>query len=142
MRKYIYIAVGGVLGSILRFFIRSININSSSWDFPLNTFIINITGTFILAFVITVALEVLEFDADLRLGMTTGFLGAYTTFSTLCKETAILIGKGSYYSAISYISFSVLIGLAAVYLGIAAARELITKLEKHKNNKNFESEVE
>jgi fluoride exporter len=128
MRKYIYVGAGGVLGSILRFYIKNIHIFHYKGVIPLNTLLINITGSFILALVLTIAYEVRNFDSNIRLGITTGFIGAYTTFSTMCKETVTLIGSGYYYSALFYITISTVLGLGVVYFGTIIAREAVSKL--------------
>lgn len=130
MRKYIFISIGGILGAISRYLIKEIHIYNYHENIPLNTLIINITGSFILALILTIAFEIWEFDSDIRLGIATGFLGAYTTFSTLCKETVGLIHEGFYFSAVSYLIVSTMLGLAAVYLGIILAREVVSKLVK------------
>jgi CrcB protein len=86
-----------------------------------------------------------EFDTSLRLGIATGFLGAFTTFSTLCKETVSLIHQGDYFSAVSYITVSTMLGLAAVYFGIVLAREAVAKLvRKYKEEfvENIDEEIE
>lgn len=80
-----------------------------------------------LALLLTLALEIFEIDESIRLGIATGFLGGYTTFSTLCKETVTLLVSGYYFSAITYLTMSTVLGLAAVYLGIVVAREVIAK---------------
>ncbi len=128
MRKYIYIMVGGMLGAVLRFTIKNIHILNVQESFPLNTLLTNITGSFILALFLTVAFEVSDFDADIRLGIATGFLGAYTTFSTLCKEIVVLIISGKTFLAIIYMILSVTLGLAAAYFGNVLARVTISKL--------------
>ncbi|MDP4089233.1 MAG: fluoride efflux transporter CrcB [Bacillota bacterium] len=132
MRKYIFIGTGGTAGAILRYVIKNMRIYHYREQIPINTLIINLSGSFLLALILTVAFEVWELDAEIRLGIATGFLGAYTTFSTLCKETVSLFNQGMYYSAVSYIGFSTMLGLFFVYLGSVAARELIPKLIKDK----------
>lgn len=127
MRKYIFIGTGGFLGAILRFWIKTIPLQNYKELIPLNTLFINITGSFILALITTAALEVFKMNADIRLGICTGFLGAYTTFSTLCKEGSELINKGYYFSSLSYIVNSVTLGLAAAFFGVVVAREVIQK---------------
>lgn len=121
-------AVGGFLGADARFFLKSIQILDYNGSFPLNTMLINILGCFLLAAILTLAFEIMEFDADIRLGVATGFLGAFTTFSTLCKETADLLATGHYASAFSYVALSTLLGLLSAYLGTVAARETILKI--------------
>lgn len=127
MRKYIYIGCGSFIGAVLRYLIKGIQIYNYHENVPLNTLFINILGAFIMAFILTIAFEVWTFDSDIRLGVTTGFLGAFTTFSTLCKETVGLMQNGDYFSAISYMTVSVMLGLGAAYLGIVVAREVGSK---------------
>ncbi|MCB2294567.1 fluoride efflux transporter CrcB [Clostridium algoriphilum] len=133
MRKYIFIAVGGMLGAILRYVIKNIHINNYKEAIPINTLFINVSGSLLLALILTIAFEVFEFDADIRLGIATGFFGAYTTFSTLCKETVNLMTQGDYYSAVSYIGFSVMLGLAASYFGVVLAREVVSMFKTERN---------
>ena len=134
MRKYIFIALGGILGAVLRYIIR--NMHMYKGVFPLNTLIINIIGSFILALILTLAFEVMDFDSDIRLGIATGFLGAFTTFSTMIKETVVLINSGYYYSAISYLVISTILGLVSAYFGIIIAREVISKMVNRQNIKD------
>ncbi|WP_298843870.1 fluoride efflux transporter CrcB [Clostridium sp.] len=134
MRKYIFIAIGGMLGAILRYFIKNIHIYHYKEVIPINTLLINISGTFLLSLILTVAYEIYVIDADIRLGIATGFLGAFTTFSTLCKETVNLMKQGDYYSSISYIGFSAMFGLAAAYFGVIVAREVVSIFISNKNS--------
>lgn len=144
MRKYIFISIGGILGAISRYLIKGIQIYHYHENVPINTLLINISGSFIMALILTVAFEVWDFDTNIRLGITTGFLGAYTTFSTLSKETVELMKEGYYFSAISYIAVSTMAGIAAAYFGIVLAREVVSKLiKKYKEeSEEIEGEVE
>ena len=130
MRKYIFIGIGAFFGAIARYLIKSIHLFSYDAVFPLCTFCINITGSFLLAFILTIAFEVWAFDSDIRLGITTGFLGAYTTFSTFCKETVILLNNAEYVFAFLYMILSVLIGLLVAYLGVILARKIEVDFSK------------
>ena len=134
MRKYIFIAIGGMLGAILRYFIKGIHISHYEGIMPINTFLINISGSFLLALILTISFEIYEVDADLRLGIATGLLGAYTTFSTLCKETVNLISQGYYFSSLSYIGFSTIFGLVAAYIGVIIARKAVSKFVHHQSD--------
>jgi CrcB protein len=125
MRKYIYIGIGGFLGAISRHLIQSIPVSG----IPLNTLMINLSGSLLIAILLTFSLEIREFDSDVKLGITTGFLGAYTTFSTLCKETVGLFQNGNYFSAIFYMTISALLGLLMAYFGIVIARKIGYKLK-------------
>ncbi|WP_333860579.1 fluoride efflux transporter CrcB [Clostridium sp.] len=142
MRKYIFISIGGMLGAILRYVIRNTPISYYHGNIPINTLIINITGSFILALILTMAYEILEFDVDIRLGIATGFIGSYTTFSTLCKEFTTLFFEGDYFSAIFYVIISLILGIIAVYCGIVFARKIIVKLIKKKEKSMSKSGVQ
>ena len=134
MRKYIFIAIGGMLGAILRYFIKGIHIYHYEGIMPINTFLINILGSFLLALILTISFEIYEVDADLKLGIATGLLGAYTTFSTLCKETVNLMSQGYYYSSLSYIGFSTIFGLSTAYFGVLLARKVVSKFVHHQSD--------
>ncbi|MDP4092522.1 MAG: fluoride efflux transporter CrcB [Bacillota bacterium] len=138
MKKYFYISIGGALGAICRFLLEGVHIYSYTGNIPLNTLIINVSGSFILALILTLALEIWNFDANIRLGISTGFLGAYTTFSTLCKETVKLLSNGDDFSAVSYITISAVLGLAAAYLGVVLSREVLSKLFHEQKEKDSE----
>ena len=143
MRKYTFIAIGGMLGAVLRYVTKNIHIASYKEIIPINTLMINVSGTFLLALILTLSFEKFELDADIKLGIATGFLGAYTTFSSLCKETVSLMKQGHYYSSISYVGFSVMIGLAAAYFGVVLAREVVSKfINRHNDCNNVEPEEE
>lgn len=128
----------------MRYLIRGVRIYGYHENIPLGTLLINVSGAFVMACVLTVAFEVWSFDSDVRLGVTTGFLGAFTTFSALCKETVGLIQNGDYFSAISYMTVSVVLGLGAAYFGAVVAREIGSRIlrKKEKADGSMENESE
>lgn len=117
MRKYIFIGLGSFVGAISRYLIKGVILCGGIGVFPLNTLIINISGAFVMAIIMTAAACRRNFSENLRLGLTTGFLGAYTTFSTLCKETVLLFTGGHADIALLYVFLSVILGLGTAYLG-------------------------
>lgn len=121
------------MGAISRYLIQAIQIVGYHNGIPLNTLLINLTGSFLIAFLFTVAMEVRELDSDIRLGITTGYLGGFTTFSTLCKETVALMQSGNYFTALSYSILSILIGLGLAYFGVIIARGIGVKVKKTHN---------
>lgn len=130
MRKYLYIGMGGFLGAVLRFALARVQIFDYHGNIPLNTLFINISGCLLLAFLLASASSFLEMDPEIKVGVSTGLLGAYTTFSTLCKELARLMENGLYTDFLLYITLTVLLGFAAAYSGFAAARVLQAFLER------------
>lgn len=137
MQKYIYIGCGSFIGAVLRYLIKGIQIYNYHENVPLNTLFINVIGAFVMAFILTAAFEVWPtFNPDIRLGTTTGLLGAFTTFSTLCKETVALIQNGDYFSAVSYVTVSTMLGFGFAYFGIVAARKIGFKKNLKKPSSN------
>ncbi|MPN30267.1 putative fluoride ion transporter CrcB [bioreactor metagenome] len=87
------------------------------------------------------ALSVREFDPDIKLGLTVGFLGAFTTFSALCRETVDLLGRGDYFFALAYMILSVVLGLLGAYAGISLIRgmfkeTLLQRKERPESDEN------
>lgn len=142
MKKYIFIGIGGFLGAICRVLIENIHIYHYKELIPLNTLIINVSGSFLLALLLTIALEIWEIDESIRLGIATGFLGGYTTFSTLCKEGISLFSRGDYFSGLTYVTMSTVLGLVGIYFGIVVAREVIAKVIKGKNTDDNDADAD
>lgn len=134
MRKYIYIGIGGFLGAVLRYLIKSIRIENFHGEFPLNTLAVNLAGCFWLAILLTLTLEMLKLSSDVRIGISTGLIGAFTTFSALCKEISMLASQGYYFTAVAYALISIVAGLVFTYLGYYLARRMIA-CQKVKSDK-------
>lgn len=125
MRRYIYIGIGGAAGAISRYALKTLEVFHITDRFYLNTLAINITGCFVLAFFLRLAFEILDIDPDLRLGVTTGFIGAFTTFSTFCRDTVNLLFNGDMLFSFINILLSLTAGFAAIYIGDMSAKKLI-----------------
>lgn len=122
MTRVLVVALGGALGALARY--GATLMVGVLWkrDFPLATLLINVTGSFILGFFATFAVERASLDALWRLLVITGFLGAYTTFSTFEYETQRLGESGAVWLGALNLVASVAAGFAAVQLGILLAR--------------------
>lgn len=122
-RVPIAIGFGAVAGALSRYYITLWFANRFSTAFPYATFFINITGCFAMGFFITLVSErVMIIPLEVRLMVTTGFLGAYTTFSTYGLETNALWRDRSYSVATFYWAGSAILGVIAVQLGVILAR--------------------
>ena len=124
LMPYLAIAAGGVLGANARYALGLYIADKLGTSFPYGTFIINVTGSLVIGFFLTFISERVALSPLWRLFFATGFLGAYTTFSTYSYETATLIRDGAYTSALVYCLGSVVVGLVGVIAGIAAAERL------------------
>src|SRR5438105_279640 len=92
--------------------------------FPSETFVIYITGSFIIAFFLTLVTERIPINPHLRLAVAVGFVGAYTTFSTFEYETARLVEDKDFLYGFLYVVLSFAVGFGAVWAGIIAARKV------------------
>jgi CrcB protein len=93
--------------------------------FPVGTLIVNISGSLLLGFLWRYALGTDAISPEVRALLTTGFCGGYTTFSTFTYETLLLFEDGQAVRAGVYAISSVLLSLAAVWLGVSGARALL-----------------
>lgn len=124
MQNLIAVAVGGALGALSRYGLGLWISNKWNHGFPLHTFIINITGAFLLGFINIILLERYAFNPIWRIGIGVGFLGAFTTFSTFGYEVFTLIQEGNIYTAMLYTVLSILVGFTGVAIGIGLARSI------------------
>jgi len=124
LTRYLAVAAGGAIGACLRFYLGSSALGRLAAPFPTATFVINITGSFIIGFFLTLVTERISISPHLRLAVAVGFVGAYTTFSTFEYETAKLVEEKGYLLAFLNIVLSFIIGFGAVWLGIIAARKV------------------
>ncbi len=117
------IAAGGALGAPARYEVAQL-VTVAPGGFPWATFSTNLSGAFVLGFFLTFVIERLPPTRFLRPFFAVGFLGSYTTFSTLAVETVLLVKNGHVALGIGYTLASVSAGLALAYLGIVLARSL------------------
>lgn len=121
--SYLAVAVGGFLGAIARFAMGQwFAYPVQSTGFPWGTLIINLLGCFVLSLFLTVTLDLLVISPFLRLGISTGFLGAFTTFSTFTLETVQLLQTHLFWYAGLYLFASIFLCLAMSAFGFIVAR--------------------
>ena len=125
MRLLAFIGVGSAIGGMARFLLTGAIQQRAASVFPIGTLVVNISGSLLLGFLLRYALAAPGISADVRALLTTGFCGGYTTFSTYSFETATLLEEGDYRRAALYAGVSVVLALAGIFLGFAAARELL-----------------
>jgi CrcB protein len=118
------ITVAGALGALARYGLEGLVSRRLSGAFPWGTFVVNITGAFLLGLLFTYFSERSLLDPWLRSTITIGFLGAYTTFSTFSLESYRLLSDGAVGLAAANALGSVAAGLTAVYLGVVVGRAL------------------
>lgn len=119
------VGLGGFVGAVARYLVGGWVQQRWGTAFPYGTFVINVSGSFILGLFATLALR-FAWGEPWRLLIAIGFVGAYTTFSTFEYETLRLIAEGNRYGAAAVnLLGSVIAGFAAAYLGVVTARLLM-----------------
>ncbi len=117
MQKYLFIAAGGALGSIARYWVGSTIGSRMGTRFPYGTFVINLTACIIIGFSLTYLGKRVELNPAWRFLIPIGFVGAYSTFSTYEWETLSSLRSGAFALAALYAVGSLVLGLAAVWAG-------------------------
>ena len=120
MWQILYIGIGGFLGSIFRFWVSKYA-NPIFAPFPLGTLIVNVTGSFLIAFISYSVLFGKSVPSDLRSFSTVGFIGAYTTMSTFAFESFRFMELKDYAMFGLNLLANVILCLIAIYLGRQAA---------------------
>ena len=124
---YLLVGAGGFIGANARFVVARLVGILFETRFPLGTFVINVSGSFLLGVLGTiVAQKVMPNSEAMRLALGVGFLGAFTTFSTFEFETHALFDDGSWLTATTNMFASLFVGLLAVRAGIVIAKTWLT----------------
>ena len=124
MDKVLWISLGAVLGANLRYWVGDWAAQRFGSGFPYGTLLINLTGSFLLGLIISMSMENFIIDPRLRLLLTVGFLGSYTTFSTYAYESIALISQGQWGLGLFNLIGSSLLGALFAILGIWLGKAL------------------
>lgn len=122
MQKYLFIAIGGSLGAITRYWVESAVADRMGTKFPYGTFVINITACFTIGFSLIFLGRRTDLNPAWRFLIPVGFIGAYSTFSTFEWETFSTLQTGAFFSAALYVALSFILGLTAVWCGVLLGR--------------------
>ena len=119
--KIIAVGIGGFVGAILRSLISDVipQVNG----FPLATLLINLFGSFLLAYILTAGVKKWQLHPTVILGVGTGLIGSFTTFSTFSVETLHLIENHAYILAAIYILLSLVGGFTLSFIGFLVAKK-------------------
>jgi len=125
IKQIALVALGGSAGSVLRYLTSLWVTKQFPCTFPVGTFIVNITGCFTIGFLLGLSIFQNLQNNELKLLLTVGFCGGYTTFSTFSSESLHLLESGNYWTLGLYITGSVIFGLTAVWGGNMLAKMII-----------------
>ena len=124
MKMILFIACGGALGAVMRYG-ASLGVYSLlGRGFPYGTMFVNVSGSLLMGLLSIVMLERFNIGPEWRAAILVGLLGSFTTFSTFSIETLNLMEQGDMMRAFANIALSVIVCLAAVWIGISLGRQL------------------
>lgn len=122
--KIFSIAVGGAFGAAARYLINASPLANLFEKFPAPTFFINISGSFLIGFLLVIFTDRFPANENLRAAITVGFLGAFTTFSTFELEIFELLRERNFATAFVYFFLSATIGFVAVAVGVWLGKKI------------------
>lgn len=122
--KMAWLALAGACGTVSRFAVYELAAKSRAAHLPIGTLAVNILGSFFFGFVYAVAQSKLNMSSETRAILLTGFLGAFTTFSTFAFETARMLKSAQWLMALGNVTGQVFLGLLALVAGVLAGRML------------------
>ncbi len=122
MKEILIVGIGGGIGSIVRLLSQRGIQRMVEISFPLGTFFINIIGSFIIGVVYALSERGNFLTPEIRLFLTVGFCGGFTTFSTFSYDNFNMISEKLWQSLLLNVGGSLFFGILAVYLGVAAVR--------------------
>ena len=116
-----YVAAGSAAGGVARFLLTTAIQQRIATSFPMGTLAVNVTGSIALGFVMRYALGSPGLTPEMRVMLTTGFLGGYTTFSAFSYEAIALLERGEHGKAATYVLASVGLALVGTVVGMMLA---------------------
>jgi fluoride exporter len=125
MNRFLWICLGGAVGTGARYIVAGWAITLLGPSFPFGTLCINVLGSFAISLVMHLALSANLIAPTLRLTLTTGLLGGFTTYSTFNYETLAYLREGNWAVGIANVASTVVLCLAAGLAGLAFARALV-----------------
>jgi fluoride exporter len=124
-RLLLAVALGSGLGGVARVVLGNAVQARAAGAFPLGTFVVNVSGSVALGFLMRYTMASPTMSTEMRVMLTTGFCGGYTTFSTFSYETLTLIEAGDYRRASLYAAASVVLAIIATLVGVWIAGEML-----------------
>jgi len=121
-RNILFVAIGGMLGSVLRYLLSTLMVGLLPYPFPFGTFVVNLIGCFVMGATVSYAERSLWFNQEWRIFITVGLCGGFTTFSAFALENITLLLDKNYLAFAAYVFASVVLGTGAALAGFLLVR--------------------
>jgi CrcB protein len=126
VERVVLVAIGGGVGSVLRYLTSGVAARWLGLDFPYGTLIVNVTGSFLIGLVQALAQEAAVLPEPARLFLSVGILGGFTTYSAFSYETVRLVELDAFGRALANVVITTLVCLGVCALGLAAGRYVVS----------------
>ena len=121
--KILSVAAGGAAGAVARYLINISPLSAVFEKFPLPTFVINVSGLFLIGFLLIFLTDKWDVGDNLRMAVIVGFLGAFTTFSTFSLDIAVLWERGAVALCALYVALSLAVSVGTLFFGLWLMRQ-------------------
>jgi CrcB protein len=125
MQNILLAAVGGAIGSVLRYLV---GVFSTRWfgpSFPWGTLTVNVVGAFVIGLMVEMIARRFNASPELRVFIVTGIIGGFTTWSSFTLDTMVLFERGATTAAFAYVVGSLVVSFAAIFAGLALGRAML-----------------
>ncbi len=124
MTNILLAALGGAIGSVLRYLVGVFTVRWFGPSFPWGTLSVNIVGSFIIGLTVEMIARRFNASMELRVFIVTGIIGGFTTWSSFSLDTMVLFERGAFAAAAAYVIGSLVVSFAAVFAGLALGRAM------------------
>jgi len=124
MTNILLAALGGAIGSVLRYLVGVFTVRWFGPSFPWGTLTVNIVGSFIIGLTVEMIARRFNASMELRVFIVTGIIGGFTTWSSFSLDTMVLFERGAIAAAAAYVIGSLVVSFAAVFAGLALGRAM------------------
>ena len=125
MTSVLYAALGGAIGASLRYGVNVTSLKLFGANFPWGTMFVNVVGSFVMGLLVALMAQAWSTSQDMRIFLTTGVLGGFTTFSAFSLDFAALWERKEHGLALAYAGGSVVLSLIAIFAGLGLARTVL-----------------
>jgi len=128
MKLILFVGLGGFLGAISRYEITLICNKYINTIIPIGTLLVNILGGLLIGFIMELSTNTNYISPNLKVFLTTGFMGGLTTFSTFSYESVVLFNEGKYSAGIMNVCFNSILSIIAVFIGMYLCKFIFSKI--------------